>query len=70
MQLGFAVPEGHSHSAFIAYSIREGPSENGQFQGLPETLLFTFLFEALPAGGEVFIAEEIVTQQFVLLRIR
>lgn len=63
MQLGFAVPKGDCSSPFIAYSSREGPSESGQFQVLHEALLFTFLFEELPAGRDAFIREEIVIQQ-------
>lgn len=65
MQLGFAVPEGDCPSPFLTYSSMEGPSGSGQFQGLNEALLFTFLFEELPAGQDAFIREEIVIQQCV-----
>ena len=42
-------------SAFIPYSGREGPSESGQFQGLPEALLSCLLpvLRSIPVGWNV-----------------
>ena len=66
MLLGSALLRGYS--VFIAYSVRSGPGESGQFQGLPEATLswLPSCLKSFPAGCNIAISEETFMQYNVL----